>query len=54
MKIMDEIIKKQLDLEQKHESLRFEVIEMLVKKYPNDYDLGAAVREFVKMKKNTN
>ena len=43
------------DLEQeyinsKHEALRMEVIEMLVQKYPDDRELGAAVREFVNLK----
>ena len=42
------------DLEQeyinsKHEALRMEVIEMLVQKYPNDQELGKAVREFIKL-----
>jgi len=39
-------------LKNKHRDLRMEVIEMLVKKYPNDYDLGAAVRKFTKIKKS--
>jgi hypothetical protein len=38
----------------KHESLRMEVIEMLVKKYSNDSELGEAVRKFVNIKENTN
>lgn len=40
------------DLNTQHEVLRMEVIEMLVKKYPNDYDLGQAVRSFVSLKEN--
>ena len=47
-----------LDLEnerirEKHECLRMEVIEMLVKEYSNDYELGEQVRKFVNIKKNT-
>jgi hypothetical protein len=47
------------DLENQHirdkqESLRMEVIEMLVKKYSNDSELGEAVRKFVNIKENTN
>jgi len=38
-------------IKEKHETLRMEVIEMLVKKYPNDTDLGQAVREFTNIKK---
>jgi len=40
-------------IKEKHESLRMEVIEALVKEYPNDFDLGAKVREFVRIKENT-
>ena len=40
-------------INEKHEALRMEVIEMLVKQYPNDYDLGEAVRKFVNIKENT-
>jgi len=40
-------------INEKHEVLRMEVIEMLVKQYPNDYDLGEAVRKFVNIKENT-
>ena len=36
---------------QSHETLRMEVIEMLVKKHPNDADLGNAIREFINLKK---
>ena len=37
-------------IREKHETLRMEVIEALVKEYPNDFDLGAKVREFVSIK----
>lgn len=40
-----------LYLKEKHETLRMEVIEALVKKYPNDMDLGKAIREFINLKK---
>jgi hypothetical protein len=40
-------------IKEKHESLRMEVIEMLVKKYPNDHELGSKVRKFVRIKENT-
>ena len=40
-------------LKEKHETLRMEFIEMLVKKYPNDTDLGNEVRKFVNIKENT-
>ena len=40
-------------INEKHEVLRMEVIEMLVKQYHNDYDLGEAVRKFVNIKENT-
>lgn len=36
-------------IKEKHESLRMEVIEMFVKKYPNDADLGKAIREFINL-----
>ena len=47
-----------LDLEnerirEKHESLRMEVIEMLVKEYSNDTELGEQVRKFVNIKEKT-
>jgi hypothetical protein len=47
-----------LDLEkerirEKHESLRMEVIELLVKEYSDDTKLGKAVREFVEIKEKT-
>ena len=38
---------------EKHESLRMEVIEMLVKEYPNDTKLGEEVRKFVNIKEKT-
>lgn len=40
-------------IKEKHETLRMEVIEMLVKEYSNDQDLGEAVRKFVNIKENT-
>lgn len=39
-------------LEAKHEALRMMTVEMFVKKYPNNMDLGEAIREFVNIKKN--
>lgn len=47
-----------LDLEkerirEKHESLRMEVIELLVKEYSDDTKLGKAVRDFVEIKEKT-
>lgn len=41
------------EINNKHEALRMEVIESLVKIYSNDIDLGKAVREFVNIKENT-
>lgn len=38
------------NLDNKHESLRIETIEMLVRKYPNDQELGKRVREFINLK----
>jgi hypothetical protein len=40
-------------IREKHETLRMEVIESLVKKYPNDSELGKKVREFVAIKEKT-
>lgn len=40
-------------LKEKHESLRMEVIEMLVKEYSNDTELGGQVRKFVNIKEKT-
>ena len=47
-----------LDLEnerirEKHESLRMEVIELLVKEYSDNTKLGKAVRDFVEIKEKT-
>lgn len=39
---------------EKHETLRMEVIKMLIEQYPNDADLGKAIREFVGLEKNQN
>ena len=36
---------------EKHETLRMEVIEMLVKKHSDDADLGKAIREFISLEK---
>ena len=38
------------NLDNKHESLRIETIKMLVRKYPNDQELGKRVREFINLK----
>lgn len=40
-------------LEAKHESLRMMAVEMFVKKYSNNMELGAAIREFVTIKKKS-
>ena len=40
-------------LEAKHEALRMMTVEMFVKKYPNNMELGAAVREFVTLKEKS-
>lgn len=37
-------------IKEKHETIRMEVIEMMVMKYSNDQDLGEAVRKFVNIK----
>ena len=39
-----------INAKEKHELLRIEVIELLVESYPNDVDLGKAIREFIKLK----
>ena len=39
-------------IKEKHETLRMEVIEMMVMKYSNDQDLGEAVRKFVDIKED--
>ncbi len=36
-------------IKQKHQSLRIEVIEMLVKQYSDDAELGKRVREFIEI-----
>jgi hypothetical protein len=41
------------EINNKHEALRMEVIEMLVKEYPNDTKLGEEVRKFVNIKEKT-
>lgn len=46
--------KKKDELSLKHESLRMEMIEMLVKNYVNDQDLGREVRRFVTIKERIN
>ncbi len=38
---------------EKHDSLRMEVIEMLVKKFSNNTELGEEVRKFVNIKEST-
>lgn len=40
-------------IREKHESLRMEVIELLVKEYTNDTELGEQVRKFVNIKEKT-
>jgi hypothetical protein len=40
-------------IKEKHDSLRMEVIESLVKEFSNDSDLGESVRKFVNIKENT-
>jgi hypothetical protein len=37
----------------KNETLRIEIIENLVKQYPNDFALGAKVREYIKSKEKS-
>lgn len=46
--------KKKDELSLKHETLRMEMIEMLVKNYTNDQDLGREVRRFVTIKERIN
>jgi hypothetical protein len=41
---------EQQRLNEKHETLRMEVIEYLVKQYINDSELGKAIRYFVNLK----
>ena len=38
-------------LNEKTDSLKIEVIEQLTDHYPNDIDLGKAVREFINLNK---
>lgn len=50
MSIMEESDSKSIDREVqrlKYEALNMSVIKMFIEKYPNDMDLGRAVREFV-------
>jgi hypothetical protein len=42
-------LENQYDKE-KHETLRMEIIEILVKQHPNDTDLGKAIRQFINLK----
>lgn len=44
---------EKIDLSDQHEILRMEVIELLVKEYPDDTKLGKAVRKFVEIKEKT-
>lgn len=39
-------------IKEKYETSRMEMVEALVKQYPNDYDLGEAIRKFVNSKKS--
>lgn len=41
-----------IHIKEKYETLRMEVIEALVKKYPNDMELGKAIRKFINEEKN--
>jgi len=40
-------------INERQQALRMEVIELLVKNYSDDTELGKAVREFVEIKENT-
>lgn len=40
-------------INERHEGLRMEVVELLVKTYSDDTELGKAIREFVSIKENT-
>ena len=56
MNIMMDSKSKELQkeiLEAKHEALRMMTVEMFVKKYSNNMELGAAVREFVSIKEKS-
>ena len=53
MNIMEESNLKSIDREVsllKYEALNMSVIKMFIEKYPNDQELGKAVREFVTVK----
>ena len=41
------------EINKKDETLRIEVIENLVRQYPNDYALGNKVREYIKSKEKS-
>ena len=52
MNIMEESNLKSIDREVsllKYEALNMSVIKMFIEKYPNDQELGKAVREFVNL-----
>jgi len=56
MNIMMDSKSKELEkiiLEAKHEALRMMTVEMFVKKYSNNMELGAAIREFVSIKEKS-
>jgi len=38
-------------LNEKHETLRMEVVEYLVKQYTDDLELGKEIRKFINLKK---
>jgi hypothetical protein len=40
-------------INERHEALRMEVVELLVKTYSDDTELGKTIREFVSIKENT-
>lgn len=40
-------------INESHEALRMEVVELLVKTYSDDTELGKTIREFVSIKENT-
>ena len=40
-------------INERHEALRMEVVELLVKTYSDDTELGKDIREFVSIKENT-
>jgi len=56
MNIMMDSKSKELEkiiLEAKHEALRMMTVEMFVKKYSNNMELGAVIREFVTIKEKS-